>query len=254
MTLYLSVRAQRFIPLKEEELTRKRKDARLARDHVIAKLPRAKRNSSLAQKLVAPSRTYFFFAFSRLRVKHSLVKASTALAVALIATTQPSKVAADEFDRAERIDDAHLADMRGGFILQDGVTIGLGAIVRTTVDGQLALETQLVWQQQGALITQQVGATLTPTQGALTNTVTLPNGTQAFVLGEGETAIIHRVTDGSIQNILLNTASGRTIRQDTEVTLTLTGFQPVQLQIIQEQWGRALANDLGLATQGAIAR
>jgi hypothetical protein len=38
------------------------------------------------------------------------------------------------------------------------------------------------------------------------------------------------------------------------VTLTLTGFQPVQLQIAQEQWGRALAGDLALASQGAITR
>jgi hypothetical protein len=179
------------------------------------------------------------------------LRASAALAAAVLAVLP---AAADEFDTAPRLDDEVLEDMRGGFILDSGVTIGLGAIVRTTVDGALALETQLVWQQQGAVISQHVGAGLTPTEGAITKTVSLPAGSQAFVLPEGETAIIHRVTDGSIQNILLNTASGRTIRQDTEVTLTLTGFQPVQQQIAQEQWARALAGDLSLASTGALDR
>ena len=160
----------------------------------------------------------------------------------------------DDFDQAERIDDTKLDELRGGFLLDNGVTVGLGATVRTMVDGALALETNLVWQQQGAVITQQVGAGLTPLEDSITKTVSLPPGSHAFVLPQGETAIIHRVSDGSIQNILLNTASGRTIRQETELTLTLTGFHPVQQQILQDQLGLALANDLALASQSALTR
>ena len=185
-------------------------------------------------------------------MKISFAKTAQALAISLV-TFIPTLGLADDFDAAPTLDDASLDQLRGGFLLDNGVTVGLGAIVRTTIDGKLALETELSWQQQGAVISQQIGEGLAPSD-SLTKTVTLPGKTQPFVLPEAETAIIHRVTDGSIQNIILNTASNRTIRQETDVTLTLTGFQPVQQQITAEHWSRNLASDLAIASQGALSR
>lgn len=176
-----------------------------------------------------------------------LLLSATALTTASIA------VRADEFDNAKTIEDASLDDMRGGFMLDNGLEVGLGAIVRTTIDGELALQTQLTWTQTGAVVTREVGASVTPTApGSVSSTITLPGATDdAFFVNAGETALIHRVTDGRIQNILLNTASGQDIRQQTEVTVTLSGFAATEQLTAQQQWGRTLGSDLAIATQGA---
>lgn len=160
---------------------------------------------------------------------------------------------ADEFDNAKAVEDASLDNMRGGFMLDNGLEVGLGAVVRTTIDGELALQTQLTWTQTGAVVTREVGAGVTAAPpGSVSSTIALPGATDdAFFVNAGETALIHRVTDGAIQNILLNTASGQNIRQQTEVTVTLSGFAATEQLTSQQQWSRALGSDLAIATQGA---
>lgn len=176
-----------------------------------------------------------------------LLLTAMALATASIAAR------ADEFDNAQAVEDASLSDMRGGFMLDNGLQVGLGAVVRTTIDGELALQTQLTWTETGAVVTRELGAGVTPaTPGSISGTITLPGATDdAFYVNAGETALIHRVTDGRIQNILLNTASGQDIRQQTEVTVTLSGYEATQQLTSQQQWGRTLGSDLAIATQGA---
>jgi hypothetical protein len=174
MTLFLSVRAQRFVSLQEVP-TRRRGDAELDYNRDPS-TPREKRKQNLSRETEC-----FDSSSPRLRVSACKPRFA-ALAGILLAVLTTSPACADEFDKAARLPESQLDDMRGGFILQDGVSIGLGAIVRTTVDGALALETQLVWQQEGAVITQQLGAGIMPSDGAITKTVTLPAGSPAFVL------------------------------------------------------------------------
>src|SRR6185295_12753033 len=59
---------------------------------------------------------------------------------------------------------------------------------------------------------------------------------------EGVTALAHNVTDGSLQNIIVNTASGRDLSLDTVLTLDLHGFEAVQNSMRADSFGILLAD------------
>jgi hypothetical protein len=131
------------------------------------------------------------------------------------------------------IADTELDGMRGGFLVADGIEFNFGALTQTLVNGQLAFLTQVTWTAGGAQVTQVVGPNAV--QGAAVNAGQIAGlqlqgltPDQVAVLNGGATAVIEKVTNGTVQNIVLNTASGQTISQSTQLTLSLPGFAQTQ--------------------------
>jgi hypothetical protein len=128
--------------------------------------------------------------------------------------------------RAQTIDAApltrdELAELRGGFLLPTGIEAEFGAIARTFANGQLLLETHFTWSPDG-IAREDVLAS-----ADIVTTDQLANG---FALNDagGSTLFAHQVDDLGIRNILLNEASGRDIRIDTQLTVTLPNFALTQ--------------------------
>lgn len=103
-----------------------------------------------------------------------------------------------------------LARVRGGYLSAGGLVFDFGAVVRTYVDGGLVMETTLNWTPQGA---QALSGSVAP---SVTD------------LAGGGTTVLHALGPSQLANVVLNTASNRDIRQDTDITLTLPGFASTQ--------------------------
>lgn len=163
----------------------------------------------------------------------------------------PTAARADPLDYSAPLSDLQLRDHRGGFVWQ-GVTINLGADIRTYLNGELALQTIVTWNEQGATTSQQLFGALTPAgadhlrEGVLTTGgITMRVGdSNVFLANEGQTALIHR-TDGAIQNILLNTASNTNLRQEAIIQLDLGGFSGFATTLSAERLNSALGNSIG---------
>ena len=72
------------------------------------------------------------------------------------------------------------------------------------------------------------------------------NGLGGVVIDDeaGVTALVHNITDGSLQNIIVNNATGRDLSQQVDVTLTLPGFELIQNELATEIFGMRLNDDL----------
>jgi hypothetical protein len=153
-------------------------------------------------------------------------------------------------DGIEIIGDAEMDDLRGGFDLF-GIEIGFGAVVTSTLNGVPVLTTQLTLTDTGSIISQTLSTvgqnldSLTPEQLAALG-VTGLDGMNGVVIDSesGITAFVHNVTNGTLQNIIVNTATGQEIGQSIDVTLTLPGFEYIQNQLMLEQFGMQLSDDL----------
>lgn len=142
--------------------------------------------------------------------------------------------------------DAH----RGGFEIGD-LNVNFGATVTTLVNGVPALVTTLTWTDVGAFVEQTVGnvgqsiANMSPEQLTALGLNGLGNAGGVVIDDEsGVTALVHNITDGSLQNIIINNATGRDLAQQVDVTLTLPGFEFVQDTLVVEMFGIHLNDDL----------
>jgi hypothetical protein len=156
---------------------------------------------------------------------------------ALIALAALAGSPARTEDLPAAIPDSELDDMRGGFIV-GGLQFNFSAVMQTTVNGQLAFETQVNWTPNGEQITQTLGpnATLGASAGntsikGLNLQGLTPN--QIATLNNGATEVVQNVTGGVVQNIVLNTASSQAISQSTQLNLSLPGFAQMQ-QMFQQ--------------------
>ena len=230
-----------------------------------------------------------------------------------------------------KVSNDELSGMRGGFFTAAGAQFDFGASIRTMVNGQLALQTNLTWTPQGPDISSLTGlgqriadqvqsnlakAGLIPgNTGKASNLASTPNtlndlgnaasnaasnpaaaaaniaapatnlatGTVSSALntaanslgstlapaaapaatpqaavtiptvvtgvtipgaGGGSTQILNNIGANQIQSIILNSASGQTISQNTNVTLTIYNFQQWQQQLAQHTVSSQLANEL----------
>jgi hypothetical protein len=144
--------------------------------------------------------------------------------------------------------DEELARERAGFVTAGGLQIGFGASVRTYVDGQLALETRLTWTQQGA-VTERIGDLAAVTAAGL------PQGWGVIPgLTGGETRLLHDLQNGRIASVVLNTASERSIRQDTNITLTIPQLAELQAQLSAERIASTIQGAVGQALVDRIGR
>ncbi len=157
------------------------------------------------------------------------------------------------------LNDAQLAEVRGGFMTPLGVDIGFGAVVRTTIDGVLALETRMSWTANGAETTNAAGA---PTDPAQVNDLATAGGINLGpasgwrgIVSPGDggaTAALHDLSQNSISSLIVNTASNRNIRQETEITLNIPEFADLQSGIMAEQAGLRMQDAVGAAITNAL--
>lgn len=148
-------------------------------------------------------------------------------------------------DLGPPVDDAVLADLRGGFVVVDGLTLDFAAEIRSFVDGELALETRITLDGRSSVLTDSGGA-LSPEALAALSAGGLDLGDLkggVFVSADGQTAILHRTEDG-LANILLNTGDHRDFRQELNLTLTLPGFEGLQGQIQAMRVGQDLVDQI----------
>jgi hypothetical protein len=182
------------------------------------------------------------------------------LAVALFWAMLPASMLPQEaaFDGLEVVSDEELAEQRGGFSWQ-GVQISLGAEIRTYLDGDLVLQTNVAWADGAETTTRMVSGALTPVDmaqlqaGILSSGgITMRVGTQSvYLANQGQTAMMHR-TDGALQNVLINTANQVNARQEVDATLDLQNFQGFQQDILNTRLGSALADAIGEGTIGSL--
>lgn len=163
------------------------------------------------------------------------------------------------FASAEKVSDALLDRQRGGFLIH-GMTVNLGADIRTYINGALMLGTTVNWTNAGIVKQQFVGAGLSPAESSSLNASALANGqismavggTPAFSANEGQTMLIHRVENG-LQNILINSASNQTITQHVDATLELGGYAAFHDSVMSARVADSLDAAIGASTIGMAA-
>ena len=182
---------------------------------------------------------------------------ATLLATALIMASTASAHASEWGDGVEVMLDGEMDDLRGGFEI-NGIQIGFGAVVTSYMNGAPVLTTQLTWTDAGAVVEQtmaNVGQRLedmTPEARAALGVDGLDQASGIVITDEaGVTALVHNITDGALQNIIINSATGRDLKQDIDVTLTLPGFDAIQDSLVVERFGLRLADDLQSVAIGA---
>lgn len=158
----------------------------------------------------------------------------------------------------EPVSDEELAELRGGFSWQ-GVEIGLGAEIRTFLNGELVLQTTISWTAAGAETHQMVSGSLAPADAAQLQAGILTSGgitmrvgdETVFLANQGQTALLHR-TDGGIQNILVNRASNIEARQEVDAVLDLGNFGAFQQDILSERLGSSIGDMIAETTIGSL--
>jgi hypothetical protein len=150
----------------------------------------------------------------------------------------------------EVMSDTDMEEHRGGFEVA-GININFGATVTTLVNGVPALVTNLTWTDVGTFVEETVGEigqninTMTPEQLTTLGLDGLENAGGVVIEDEaGVTALVHNVTEGALQNIIINNATGRDLSQEIDVTLTLPGFELIQQALTVESFGIHLQDDM----------
>lgn len=133
--------------------------------------------------------------------------------------------------------DEELADLRGGLLFAGGIAFEFGAVVRTTIDGQPALETRLTWTPDGVVVEDFSALAGGPIPAFNGFGLTLTDATGATLVG-------HRLLEGELQGFIINTGDNRNIRQELDVTLTLPGFEAVQRDMITDRLGFRIGADV----------
>lgn len=154
-------------------------------------------------------------------------------------------------DDVQVMTDDEMAAERGGIRLPNGVDVGFGAIVTTYANGLPVLQTLLTWSDAGPALASSIGSfgrsidSMSPEERTALGLEGL-QGLSGVVIADadGVTAVAHNVTDGALQNIILNTASGRDLVQTVDVTLTLPKFELAQGAMRADLAGLRVAADL----------
>ena len=180
----------------------------------------------------------------------------TSLIAGLILSGLACGAAAPKLDD-RKIDDRELDLVRGGYLTAAGITFGFGASVTTLVDGALALQSTLTVTDGGAILSQRVGqetviAPLTPATAAAAGFAGLQGAGVIAKGSSGASAIVQSLNGSQVLNLLLNTANGRTIAQNTAVTLTLPNFPELQRNVAAQQISTNLLSAVSVSAIGAV--
>lgn len=173
----------------------------------------------------------------------------TCASAAALALATPAQAHEDPWADVEIMADAEMAQLRGGLQLPNGVDLGLGAIVTTYSNGVPVLQTQLTWTDAGAVVDETIGSVgedisnMTPEQREALGIDGMTGGV-VIEDSDGVTALVHNITDGALQNIIINNADNRDLRQDIAVTLSLPNFEAMQGVFALQQLGLSIDRDL----------
>lgn len=189
--------------------------------------------------------------------------AQTSLAQLYVEQTSPAAALTPTGPQA--LSDEELSGLRGGFLTTNGFTFGFGVVIRSYVDDRLALETRMTWTPTGPATEQTRGDVpgMTDLASALTSLlnsgIDLRNlggtsGGVALVSGDGATALIHNVTSGQLQNLIVNNASNRDLRQDMELNLYLPDLATMQASSSAHARAAQLTYDLNTSLVGSLGR
>lgn len=171
----------------------------------------------------------------------------------------------DDFYGLETVDLAELSDLRGGFNV-GGLELAIGANIRTFVDGALVLESVARVSPSG-LVSETVSSTASPPGGGVSfnfgreTDVSLQDVAPANVdLGglagdsgvaindsNGFSAALHRITQDQILGVIVNTADGRSLRQELNVEVTVQNFGSFQQSIRNAVRNSRLINGISRA-------
>ena len=154
-------------------------------------------------------------------------------------------------DEIEVMADDELGGLRGGFEV-GGLNINFGATVTTILNGIPVLTSTLTITDAGAIVNQtiaDVGSSIDDMSDEQLDALGLGGlGEDAagIVIEDesGVTALVHNVTEGALQNIIVNSATGRDITQDIDITLDLPGFEFIQGELTVEHFGFRLQDDM----------
>jgi hypothetical protein len=157
----------------------------------------------------------------------------------------------DEFETLAVISADELAELRGGFEIS-GLQIDIGAYIRTFIDGMQVLESIV------NLTGSDVTAAGDPSVSTVLNIIELPglqivdtsagglaglrdqipdqvdlgalNDANGVILNDskGFTAALHQIDRSQIVSALVNTANGRHLRQEVDVTVDIANFKQFQ--------------------------
>lgn len=165
----------------------------------------------------------------------------------------------------QALSDEELSGLRGGFLTVNGFTFGFGVVISSYVDDRLALQTHMTWTSTGPTTKQTYGDVpgITDLASALTSLlnsgIDLRNlsgtsGGVALISGDGATALIHNVTSGQLQNLIVNSASNRDLRQDMELNLYLPDLAAMQTASSAHARAAQLTYDLNTSLIGSLGR
>jgi hypothetical protein len=182
---------------------------------------------------------------------HRLLVSAAAL-VALAALSTPAYADDSAWgDGVEVLQDTEMKDLRGGIGIPGIPNINFSIVITTSMNGTPVVTTQLTVDETGALLQQTVGnigeniANLSPETLAALGLSGLSNAAGVVIDdADGVTALVHNITDGSLQNIIVNAANNRDLAQNIDVTLELPGFEAVQHSFGGTLIGMHLTDDL----------
>ena len=164
--------------------------------------------------------------------------ASRGLAALLACGATAPSAAAGAFDAFPALSSEDLGQERAGYLSRNGINFTFGASLETFVNGDLALRSTL--NIDGA--DQAVRTALAPNDGgapfdpAVGLTLAGPGGV---------TNLLQSVGGGVFLNLAATSASNQTIRQSTNLNITLYGFDANQAQYAASQSMRSLTAGLG---------
>ncbi|MFC3076720.1 hypothetical protein ACFODL_01325 [Phenylobacterium terrae] len=175
--------------------------------------------------------------------------------LALAATLAAGLIAATPAQARSPLSDAEMALRRAGILTPLGYEVGLGAVVRTYVGGELTLESRLTWAEQGIVREITVGQPTPDAQAAAARLgLNVSDDWIGLILEnpDGFTAVLNSFTQDRIGNLLVNTASNQDIRLETEVILDIPELQRFQQQFQTEQTDLRIQDALANALRSSV--
>jgi hypothetical protein len=160
---------------------------------------------------------------------------------------------------AELVSDEELADVRGGWEA-GGIEVGLfTAAMHTYVDGSLVLTSQLTLNDHGATTNSElgVGTNVVPLGDAASLGLNIGDvqGQGVVVLGNGgATAVVQTLNNSQIRNLVVNTAQGRNITQDTSLNFVIPNLPQLQQGVALDQLKASLDQAIGAGLIAASHR
>lgn len=156
----------------------------------------------------------------------------TLCSILALSAGTPAIAADDPWAGVDVMSDSEMSDMRGGLAIAPGLDVEFGATVTTFSNGAPVLQTELTWAETGVLIENTYGnigvpiSTLSPEARAALGIQGAADANGVVIAdSKGVTALIHNLNGGSLQNIILNSADGRDLRQEINVTMALPNFE-----------------------------